>query len=95
MEFAERGTEDIFNGVRSKAARAILPSGLHELARRKLDQLDFAASVADLNHPPGNKLEALKSDRKGQHSIRINAQYRICFRWAEGRKEGVEIIDYH
>jgi proteic killer suppression protein len=94
VEFAGRGTEDIFNGVGSKAARATLPPGLHEIARRKLDQLDFAASITDLAHPPGNKLELLKGNRKGQHSIRINAQYRICFRWADGRKEDVEIVDY-
>jgi len=95
VEFSGRGTEDIFNGVQSKAARAILPVSLHELARRKLDQLDFAPSIADLNYPPGNKLEILKGNRKGQHSIRINVQYRICFRWADGRKEAVEIVDYH
>jgi proteic killer suppression protein len=95
VEFADRGTQDVYNGLNSKAARAILPSNLHQLARRKLDQLDFAPSVSDLNFPPGNKLEALKGDRKGQHSIRINGQYRICFDWADGRKENLEIVDYH
>jgi proteic killer suppression protein len=95
MEFADRGTEDIYNGIDSKTARATLPSNLHKLARRKLDALTFAASIMDLRFPPGNNLEALKDDRKGQHSIRLNEKYRICFTWRDGRAQDVEIVDYH
>lgn len=64
-------------------------------ARRKLLVLDGAGALIDLRSPPGNRLEALKGDRRGQHSIRINAQWRICFRWREGGAEDVEIVDYH
>ena len=69
-------------------------SSIERVARRKLLMLDAAASVADLRSPPGNRLEALKGDRRGQHSIRINDQWRICFRWDEGAWD-VEIVDYH
>jgi proteic killer suppression protein len=65
------------------------------IAQRKLRQLDSAAVLADLNSPPGNRLEAFKGDRKGQHSIRINKQWRICFRWHDGDAYDVEIVDYH
>jgi proteic killer suppression protein len=68
---------------------------LWKIARRKLDQLDFAASLNDLPSPPKNRLEALKGDLQGQHSIRINDRYRICFRWSTEGVEDVEIIDYH
>lgn len=64
-------------------------------ARRKLVYLHKAGTLADLRAPPGNRLEALKGDRAGQHSIRINDQWRICFRWTDKGPEGVEIIDYH
>jgi toxin HigB-1 len=64
-------------------------------ARRKLLYLSQARTVQDLLVPPGNRLEALKGDRKGQHSIRINDQWRICFRWDEGHAYDVEIVDYH
>jgi proteic killer suppression protein len=64
-------------------------------ARRKLQLLDAASSLNDLRLPPGNRLEALKGDRKGQHSIRINDQWRICFVWRENGADGVEIVDYH
>jgi toxin HigB-1 len=64
-------------------------------ARRKLQLLDGAASLMDLRSPPGNLLEALKGDRKGQHSIRINDQWRICFVWRSNGAENVEIVDYH
>jgi len=64
-------------------------------ARRKLLYLHQARSLRDLLVPPGNRLEALKGDRKGQHSIRINDQWRICFRWSEGHAFDVEIVDYH
>jgi proteic killer suppression protein len=65
------------------------------VARRKLLQLEIAARLADLRVPPGNRLEALKGDREGQHSIRINDQFRLCFRWTETGAEDVEIVDYH
>ena len=65
------------------------------VALRKLRQLQVAALLSDLRVPPGNRLEALAGDRDGQHSIRINNQYRICFRWIDGGAEDVEIVDYH
>jgi toxin HigB-1 len=65
------------------------------VARRKLRQLEIAAQVNDLRIPPGNRLEALKRDRVGQHSIRINGQFRLCFRWTDTGAEDVEIVDYH
>ncbi len=64
-------------------------------ARRKLLVLDNAGALSDLRHPPGNRLEALKGDRRGQHSIRINGQWRICFIWQNEGAEMVEIVDYH
>jgi toxin HigB-1 len=93
--FANRGTEDIYNGVDSKAARKTCPTSIWRSARRKLDQLQVATRLADLAVPPGNELEALKRGRVGQHSIRINKQYRVCFRWTTGGVEDVEITDYH
>jgi len=93
--FASRGTEDIFNRVSSKAARGTCPGNILPAARRKLDQLNAAVSLNSLNLPPGNRLEALKGRRKGQHSIRINNQYRVCFKWTAEGAEGVEVVDYH
>lgn len=72
-----------------------LPGDIQERALRKLRQLDAASTMADLRNPPSNHLEALKDDRKGQWSIRINEQWRICFRWMEGEAAEVEIVDYH
>ena len=69
--------------------------GIESVARRKLRQLEIAGRLDDLRAPPGNRLEAFKGDRAGQHSIRINDQYRVCFRWTSGGAEGVEIVDYH
>jgi len=66
-----------------------------EAARRKLRQLEIADRLGDLRVPPGNRLEALRGDRAGQHSIRVNDQFRVCFRWASGGAEDVEIVDYH
>ena len=68
---------------------------IETVALRKLDMLDAAVKLFDLRSPPGNRLEALKGDRKGQHSIRINKQWRICFRWTAIGPESVEIVDYH
>ncbi|MGH7587484.1 MAG: type II toxin-antitoxin system RelE/ParE family toxin [Gemmatimonadota bacterium] len=92
--FRDRGTADIFEGRDSKAARGRLPSQMHGRAGRKLDQLNSAVSLQSLGLP-GLRLKKLKGDRKGWHSIRINDQYRICFRWTERGAEDVEIIDYH
>lgn len=66
-----------------------------KVARRKLRQLEIAGRLDDLRVPPGNRLEALKGDRFGQHSIRINDQWRVCFRWTDAGPEDVEIVDYH
>jgi proteic killer suppression protein len=95
MDFADRGTEDVYNGVASKSARRLLPAALHQKALDKLTLLDAAVSLDQLRVPPGNRLETLRGDRAGQHSIRINDQYRICFRWTDMGPVGVEIVDYH
>ena len=68
---------------------------IESVARRKLRQLEIAGRLADLRVPPGNRLEALKGDRAGQHSIRVNDQFRVCFRWTEASPADVEIVDYH
>ena len=93
--FKDEATEDIFNGVDSKSSRRNCPKPLWKTAFRKLDQLDSVERLDDLRVPPGNQLEALKGDRKGQFSIRINEQYRICFIWTEFGPAEVEIVDYH
>lgn len=72
-----------------------LPADIHKTALRKLQQIDLAKTLNDLRVPPGNRLEALKGDRKGQHAIRINDKYRVCFVWADRGVEAVEIVDYH
>ena len=72
-----------------------LPEGMQRLARRKLRMLNNALQLDDLRAPPGNRLEALKAERRGQYSIRINAQWRICFNWSAGGASNVEIVDYH
>jgi len=95
QSFKNRATEDIFNGINSKAARKICPQSLWKIAFRKLDQIDSVEALGDLRIPPGNRLESLSKDRKGQHSIRINDQYRICFVWTETGPIDVEITDYH
>jgi toxin HigB-1 len=95
LSFRDQGSEDVFNGKASKAARSTCPESLWRVARRKLDQLNQAAQLHDLRAPPGNRLEALRGDRTGQHSIRINEQYRVCFIWTEHGPEQVEITDYH
>lgn len=82
-------TERLFNGERVRRFRNI-----ESVARRKLEMLTAAKALDDLRSPPGNRLEALKGDRAGQHSMRVNSQFRLCFRWENGA-EGVEIVDYH
>jgi proteic killer suppression protein len=93
--FANAATEDIFNGKNSREARQLLPRDLWRIAYRKIDQINAAVLLDDLRVPPGNRLEALRSDRKGQYSIRINDQYRICFNWTKFGAENVEVVDYH
>jgi proteic killer suppression protein len=95
VSFKDQATEDLFNGVNSKAARKACPQGLWKVAARKLDQLDSVQSLDELKIPPGNRLESLSGDRQGQYSIRINEQYRICFQWGEKGPFEVEVTDYH
>jgi proteic killer suppression protein len=89
--FSSEETEKIFRGERSRK----LPPDMQNTARRKLEYLHRARQLLDLRAPPGNRLEALKGDRKGQHGIRINDQWRICFVWSDGNAADVEIVDYH
>ena len=89
--FRDRRTEAVFDGEQPKG----FPSDLIKVARRKLRYLNAAADLGDLRSPPGNRLEALAGDRKGQHSIRINDQFRICFVWTNRGPADVEIVDYH
>lgn len=93
--FRGAGTEDIFNGADTKRARKACPTPVWNVARRKLELLDSARVLNDLRAPPANRLEALRKERAGQHSIRVNDQYRICFVWTEDGPAHVEIVDYH
>ena len=95
QSFRNAGTEDIFDGIASGVARRCCPQALWPVARRKLDQINRVRDVAELKVPPGNHLERLKGNRAGQHSIRINGQFRICFVWKDGHAYQVEIADYH
>ncbi|MFK5969817.1 MAG: type II toxin-antitoxin system RelE/ParE family toxin [Candidatus Marithrix sp.] len=95
IDFFDKGTEDIYNGVDSKEARKALPVKLKNIALRKFYFLDNAVDIIDLRIPPSNRLELLQGDRKGQYSIRINERYRVCFIWTELGIKRVEIIDYH
>ena len=90
VSFADKDTERLAEGK-----RVLRFTSFERIALRKIRQLQIAASLNDLSIPPGNKLEALVGDRKGQHSIRINDRYRICFRWTPAGPEDVEIVDYH
>lgn len=95
--FANKGTEDIWNGLSSKEARATCPTSLWNVAFRKLDMVNAAQDVIDLRSPPGNSLEKLKGDLAGKFSIRINQQFRVvfAFAFANGQASDVEICDYH
>jgi proteic killer suppression protein len=88
--FKCRDTESLFRQGKTRIWSSIL-----SVAERKLTMLEAATSLLDLKSPPGNRLEALGGDRNGQHSIRINAQWRICFIWGPNGPENVEIVDYH
>lgn len=89
--FASKETEQLWQRHRPKH----IPPDLHKIALRKLYMLDAAMDINDLRLPPGNRLEKLTGRRAGQHSIRINDQWRICFRWTQSNAYDVEIIDYH
>lgn len=89
--FADREAARVWSGEVSRR----LPTDIQVVARRKLRMLNNAATLEDLRVPPANRLEALKGVRKGQHSIRINDQWRVCFRWKEGDAFDVTIVDYH
>jgi len=89
--FADAETEKIWSGQRSRK----LPANIQQVALRKLRLLNSARAIEDLRIPPGNRLEALKGDRRDQYSIRMNDQWRVCFHWQEGAVHDVEIVDYH
>jgi proteic killer suppression protein len=89
--FRDRKTEEVFR--RERVARFALD--VQRVGQRKLAMLDAAESLQDLRIPPGNRLERLSGNREGQHSIRINDQWRLCFRWRDGDAHDVEIVDYH
>jgi len=91
QSFADPETEKIYTGFASRR----LPQNLQGVMHRKLLMLNAAARLDDLRAPPGNRLEALKGDRKGRHSIRVNQQWRVCFRWTDNGPTNVEIVDYH
>ncbi len=90
LDFKCADTGSLFNGIRIKRW-----ANIEAVALRKMAMLNRAALLEDLRIPPGNRLEALQGDRKGQHSIRINDQWRVCFVWANGHASSVEILDYH
>jgi proteic killer suppression protein len=90
VSFGDVETERLAQGQRVR--RFV---GIESVARRKLRQLEIAGRLSDLRVPPGNRLEALSGDRAGQHSIRVNDQYRVCFRWTAAGAADVEIVDYH
>jgi proteic killer suppression protein len=89
--FRDKESEKVFN----RQLSGKLPQNIQRVARKKLVILDAAMVLNDLRIPPGNRLEALKGERKGQHSIRINEQWRVCFIWRDGDAYDVEITDYH
>jgi proteic killer suppression protein len=90
-DFADKQAEKIWQGHGSRR----LPASIQAITRRKLRMLNNATTLNDLRAPPANHLEALKGQRRGQHSIRINRQWRICFRWTNNDAYDVEIVDYH
>ncbi len=89
--FQDKEAEKIFN----RQISTKLPQDIQRVARKKLVIIDAATQLNDLRTPPGNRLEALKGEREGQHSIRINDQWRVCFMWKDGAAHGVDIVDYH
>jgi proteic killer suppression protein len=93
IAFKDKGSEDVFYGKNTKEARKVCPRSLWTSAARKLDQLDSVIFLEELRVPPGNMLEVLQGNRKGQYSIRINNQYRVCFKWSEYGPDHVAITD--
>ena len=91
ISFGSKETDELFHGANPRG----VPPSIRQAARRKLDLINAAVAVQDLRVPPGNKLEALHGDRKGQYSIRINDQWRVCFRFSAGAAFDVEVVDYH
>ena len=91
QSFKDKETQRLYNGFFSKK----LPQAIQKVALRKLMMINNSATLDDLRVPPANRLEALAGSRKGQYSIRVNDQYRICFRFADGNVYDVEIVDYH
>ena len=91
VSFGDADTELLWQTGKSRR----IPANIRRTAWKKLAILNAALELANLNVPPGNRLVALTKDRKGQHSIRVNDQYRVCFRWSEGNAHDVEIVDYH
>lgn len=94
VSFGSQATEDVYHGMSTKQARSI-PEFVWSVAHRKLDMLNAAHALIDLRIPPGNRLEKLVGKYEGYHSIRINDQYRIVFRWIDGHAHDVTITDYH
>ena len=94
VSFGDRPTEALYHGIRGKAVKRFPPQIL-TVAVRKLDMLNSAGTLQDLLSPPGNRLEALRGDLKGLHSVRINDQWRIVFRWEAGHAHEVRVLDYH
>jgi proteic killer suppression protein len=92
--FGDQATADLYHGARTRRARAF-PNDIVVGAVRKLDMLNAAQALLDLRSPPGNRLEALRSKWRGLHSIRVNEQWRIVFRWSEGAAHDVRLLDYH
>jgi proteic killer suppression protein len=94
VSFGDKATADLFHGISSSKVRT-LPNQIHEMALYKLDIINAAQNLDDLKSPPGNRLEQLRGDLKGFHSIRINNQWRIAFRWEANSAHDVQIMDYH
>jgi toxin HigB-1 len=92
--FGDQATEDLYHGLRTRRVRRF-PQDIWRAGRRKLDMIEFAHVLKDLAVPPGNRLEALKGKLRACHSIRINDQWRIVFRWQGGTAHDVKIVDYH
>ena len=95
QSFANKGTKDVFEGNDTSDARKTCPTELLRVAQRKLDQISTVTQLRSLAVPSGNRLEALKGNRRGQHRIRINDRYRVCFVWSDAGATEVEIVDYH
>jgi toxin HigB-1 len=94
VSFGEKGTEDLYHGENSAAARRF-PPDIRRAAVRKLDMLNAAHDLRDLRSPPGNRLEGLRGDLSGFHSIRVNDQWRVIFRWESGDSHELRLVDYH